>query len=254
MHFRVRLWLQVHWRAVVVALLGVVIPFLWMLRIDEARWNAITTIWGAFVVGGVVWWVFERQSEAVQRRARLRRNARYVLPTVQTMLGCASEALTATLGLSDEVRRDLEGGATRRTRLAALRHAEQRETDILLRRTPEATAHIEASRRRMRLLVEELDTQREIIQRFNAEHEGLLGGIPDLQGAIQSYGSSCRLLMQAVTAPAPYAPHHLDAVFQTLLRSCARSARELCVACWGVLEESGWDEYARQLRRHGYDL
>src|SRR5215472_8206220 len=92
------------------------LTFVAMLFIPDARWNAITTVWGALFLGLLISLVLEQRGEGIQRRAWLRQNANRARVAVDELLAVAANAAESAVDLPSEVMQALISGATRSAR------------------------------------------------------------------------------------------------------------------------------------------
>lgn len=101
------------------------LTFVGMLFVPDARWNAITTVWGALFLGLLISLVLEQRGEGIQRRAWLRQNAERARKTVDELLAVAVGAYSAAFAvdLPAETMQALIAGPTREARRAAAAQA-----------------------------------------------------------------------------------------------------------------------------------
>jgi hypothetical protein len=92
------------------------LTFVVMLFIPDARWNAITTVWGALFLGLLISLVLEQRGEGIQRRAWLRQNADRARAAIDELLAVAAPAAASAVDLPQEVTQALMSGTTRAAR------------------------------------------------------------------------------------------------------------------------------------------
>jgi hypothetical protein len=244
-------WIEDYWIFIVSVIVGVILPFLWMYQIEEARWNAITTLWGGVIVAIMVAWFLERQSERVQRRAWLRANSRHVSPTVRGILDQAAETVGLVLGLPDETVRRMQRGSPGSVRRQAMREASERSIDITLRRSEDAMIHARSLVHNARALASRIEDHHVVVEWLVAQHGPVLDRLTELQGSVQAFLSSCRLVA-TFAQPAPLVEPGPDGIL-AVFTGTAGSGLRLCEACWDILEACGWDRMVRGLRKHGME-
>jgi len=94
------------------------LTFVVMLFLPDARWNAITTVWGALFLGLLISLVLEQRGEGIQRRVWLSQNTERARTTVDELLAVAASAAFA-VDLPSEILQALMSGATRSARRQA---------------------------------------------------------------------------------------------------------------------------------------
>ena len=99
------------------------LTFLVMLLIPDARWNAITTAWGALFVGLLISLVLEQRGEGIQRRVWLARNTDRARTAVDELLAVAAHSAAFAVDLPKEIMQALVSGATRSARREAAERA-----------------------------------------------------------------------------------------------------------------------------------
>src|SRR5215831_4520533 len=75
------------------------VTFVVMLFIPDARWNAITTVWGALFLGLLISLVLEQRGEGIQRRIWLVRNADRAKTTSDEVLDVAADSAAFAVDL-----------------------------------------------------------------------------------------------------------------------------------------------------------
>ena len=79
------------------------LTFVVMLLIPDARWNAITTVWGALFLGLLISLVLEQRGEGLQRRAWLAQNTGRAKTTVDEVLAIAARSPEVAVDLPNEI-------------------------------------------------------------------------------------------------------------------------------------------------------
>jgi hypothetical protein len=99
------------------------LTFVVMLFIPDARWNAITTVWGALFLGLLISLVLEQRGEGIQRRVWLAQNTGRARTTVDEVLAVAARSAAFAVDLPEEISQKLMSGATRSARREAAESA-----------------------------------------------------------------------------------------------------------------------------------
>lgn len=106
-------WTLAHLR-LMWALVG--LTFLVMLFIPDARWNAITTVWGALFLGLLISLVVEQRGEGIQRRLWLAQNTGRTRTTVDELVAVAARSAAFAVDMPTAIMHALMSGATRSAR------------------------------------------------------------------------------------------------------------------------------------------
>ena len=99
------------------------LTFVAMLFIPDARWNAITTVWGALFLGLLISLVLDQRGEGIQRRVWLAQNTGRARAAVDEILAVATQSAAFTVDLPNEIMQALMSGATRSARREAAERA-----------------------------------------------------------------------------------------------------------------------------------
>ncbi len=161
----------------------VVLSFVAMLPFEATRWNAVAELWGVVGAGAVFWFVSERHSESIQRRAWLRKHAPYSQMVLDRLVDNAGMAARATLNLPDDLHQRLTRGATGEQRRRAALEARQYVARVA-RSGMEDTEYLE-------------DTLNACIAGFEQalnQHGGVLDRLTELQASLHACVSNCRFV------------------------------------------------------------
>src|SRR5262245_43254685 len=79
------------------------LTFAVMLFIPDARWNAITTVWGALFLGLLISLVLEQRGEGIQRRLWLAQNTGRARTTVDELLAVAAQSAAFSVVMPEEI-------------------------------------------------------------------------------------------------------------------------------------------------------
>jgi hypothetical protein len=99
------------------------LTFMVMLFIPDARWNAITTVWGALFLGLLISLVLEQRGESIQLRVWLAQNTGRVRTTVDEVLALAVQSAALAMHVPEEIMQRLMSGVTRSARHEAAESA-----------------------------------------------------------------------------------------------------------------------------------
>jgi hypothetical protein len=201
------------------------LTFVVMLFIPDARWNAITTVWGALFLGLLISLVLEQRGEGIQRRAWLRQHAERVRTVVEEVLTLATSSLES-VRLPSEIMEALTSGATR----IARREAAER-----------ARGHIVAARYLLedddQMPADELLAYARQAREVRERHGVVLSRVTQLDAALDQFLDALRWYDEAV-AKSKARAEDVRAVTRSFVLPIGEAAVKLCEACADVLFEA----------------
>jgi len=212
------------------------LTFVVMLFIPDARWNAITTVWGALFLGLLISLVLEQRGEGIQLRVWLAQNTGRATTTVDELLAVAAQSATFAVDLPKDITQAVISGATRSARREAAERARAHMWSRM-RLTPvnEDDDHAPADD-----VVEYARRAREVRERLTGlrqRHRLVLSRVSQLDTALERFVDALRWYEEAVVAKDnPWARDVRNSRF--LLQPIGEAAVGLCEACTDLLFEA----------------
>lgn len=212
------------------------LTFVVMLFIPDARWNAITTVWGALFLGLLISLVLEQRGEGIQRRLWLAQNTGRARTTVDELLAVAAQSAAFSVVMPEEIIQALVSGATRSVRREAAERARAHMWNRI-RLTPVSEDD------EYRPAVDPLEYAqqvREVRERFTdlrRRHRLVLSRVSQLETALDRFLAALRWYEEEVVAKEnPWARDVRNTRF--LLQPIGEAAVVLCEVCADVLLEA----------------
>lgn len=229
-------WIFKRYWLLVVSTLFTLILGVWY---EPTRWNTVTTAWGVFVAGTVVWLLLETRGDAHRRQVWLRQNIKHLRPVLETILNVSGVTATFALGLPNEVQLELRHGSTRNSRRLAAQSAKAYARDMEMTGSELARQRAQSAY----LLMPDIERFSTVIREMASENLGLLQGLADLQGALQQYNVACRMFLGSTSLrnPSPPGEPLWAGVFLSQLGHAAIALSETCsdICCEaGILPEN----------------
>jgi hypothetical protein len=212
------------------------VTFVAMLFIPDARWNAITTVWGALFLGLLISLVLDQRGEGIQRRLWLAQNTGRARTTVDEVLAVAAQTAVFTVDLPNEIIQTLMSGATRSARREAAESARAHMwSQMKVSPVGEDNDHMPADD-----LVKYERQVREVRQRLadlRHRHRLVLSRVTQLDTALDRFVDALRWYEEAVVARNnPWARDARNARY--FLQPIGEAAVGVCEACADLLSES----------------
>ena len=207
------------------------LTFLVMLFIPDARWNAITTAWGALLLGLLISLVLEQRGEGIQRRVWLTepRNADRARRAVDELLPVAAHSAAFAVDLPSDIMQALMSGATH----SARREAAERARAHMYAWTQVAQVSQGTDPTPADELVRYAQQAREVRQR----HGVVLSRVSQLDTALDRFLDALRWYEEAVAKDSPGA-EYVRAAPRYYLLPIGEAAVRLCEGCADLLFEA----------------
>ena len=207
------------------------LTFLVMLFIPDARWNAITTVWGALFLGLLISLVVAQRGEGIQRRVWLTepQNADRARTTVDELLAVAAPSAASAVDLPTEIVQALMSGATR----SARREAAERARAHMYAWTQLTPVSADNNHTPADDLLKYTRQAREVRQR----HGVVLSRVTQLDTALERFLDALRWYEEAVARDNPGA-EDVRAATRFYLLPIGEAAVRLCEGCADLLFEA----------------
>ncbi|MBV8715247.1 MAG: hypothetical protein JO318_03910 [Chloroflexi bacterium] len=212
------------------------VTFVIMLFIPDARWNAITTVWGALFLGLLISLVLEQRGEGIQRRVWLSQNSGRTRTAVDELLAVVEDSAALAVDMPAETLRALTSGATRAARREAAEHA---RADVWNRAQDTATGQDTNRTPADDLLgyAQQAIAARERLLALRQRHRVVLSHVAQLDLALDRFLDALRWYEGAAVAEDNPWPRDARAA-RYFLQPIGESAVGLCEACADLLFEA----------------
>jgi hypothetical protein len=212
------------------------LTFVVMLFIPDARWNAITTVWGALFLGLLISLVLEQRGEGIQRRLWLAQNTGRARTAVDETLAVAAQSAAFAVDLPKDIMQALMSGATRSARREAAEGARAHMwSQMQVSPVGQDNDHMPAED-----LLEYARQIREVRERLpdlRHRHRLVLSRVTQLDAALDRFLDALRWYEEAVVGKDnPWARDVRNIKF--FLQPIGEAAVGLCEACADLLLEA----------------
>lgn len=212
------------------------VTFLVMLFIPDARWNAITTVWGALFLGLLISLVVEQRGEGIQLRIWLSQNTGRARTAVDDVLAVAAYSAEFAVAMPKDIMQELISGATRSARSDAAEGARAHMWSRM-KTNPVGEANDHAPAEALLEYARQVREVRERLTEMRHRHRLILSRVIQLDTALNRFEDALRWYEEAVAAKDNWwARDTRNTTY--LLQPIGEAAVGLCEACADLLFEA----------------